>query len=475
MPRAVAASRPNDIARVRVASLRRPVVLAAVALAVAGPATVAGPLATARPLGAAATGQPPGAEDWPLVGGDPAHTGTSPGGARPPYRRAWTAEVAGGPVAGPVAAGGQVVVVGDRSVVALDAVTGDVRWEASRSGGPAGPAAVAGDLVIHGSGEGFAASVVGRALADGRERWRFRTGAAALGGLTADGDRVYVGTRAGEVVALRLTDGDAAWRFRTSGRVETAPAVAEGRVVVVAENFRSGEASVVALEAETGRRAWTFSPEGPSVGASSAAIAGGEVFVGLGDGQVHALDLRTGAERWAVPVLATSFSARAFTAEAVPAAPGDLVISDLAHVYRLDPATGNDRWSFRINELLVRGSPAISDGAVIVGDDDGGLSAISLEDGVRVWRARFGAAPIGSVAVASDRVFAAGLAPDGRVFALETDPAGTLMREVSESELSLPRAVLNFIAAAAAVGAAVFGLFRFVLRLPVAGPAEGEG
>ncbi|HEX2030214.1 MAG TPA: PQQ-binding-like beta-propeller repeat protein, partial [Actinomycetota bacterium] len=322
--------------------------------------------------------------------------------------------------------------------------------------------------------EGFAASIVARRLEDGRERWRFRLGAAVLGGFAADEERVYAGSRAGEVVAVGLEDGEEAWRFRAGGRVETAPAAAEGLVVAVAENYRTGEASVVALEAESGRRAWAFSAPGPDVGASSPAIGRGTVFVGLGDGRVRALDLRTGQERWAAPVLATSLGARAFTPELVPAVPGDLVVADVAHVYRLDAATGEERWSFRISELLFRGGPAVSDGAVLVGDDGGGLSAISLEEGVRVWRADLGPAPLGALAVAADRVFAAGLGRGGRVVALETDDRGALSREASDSELSVGRALLNFIAAAAAVGAVVLVLFRLVLRVRPREPAEAE-
>ncbi|HEX2031260.1 MAG TPA: PQQ-binding-like beta-propeller repeat protein, partial [Actinomycetota bacterium] len=136
MPRPTAGSRsPQRAGAGR--SLAAAVSLAALVLA--GPA-MARPLTTSGALATSLQGAGEGA--WPQVGADAARTGTSSGGAPPPYRRAWTAEVPGGPAAGPVAAGGNVVVVAARAVVALDALTGEARWQAPRSPGPAGPAAL---------------------------------------------------------------------------------------------------------------------------------------------------------------------------------------------------------------------------------------------------------------------------------------------------------------------------------------------
>jgi hypothetical protein len=56
------------------------------------------------------------------------------------------------------------------------------------------------------------------------------------------------------------------------------------------------------------------------------------------------------------------------------------------------------------------------------------------------------------------------LGEEGGVTAFEHDPEGRLLDEVSPTVLFVGRAILNFVAAAAAVGAVILLLFRFALR-----------
>ncbi|MGH2723299.1 MAG: PQQ-binding-like beta-propeller repeat protein [Actinomycetota bacterium] len=446
------------------------------ALAVAlGWAVVAG----ATPTAAQEGDEPP----WPMVGRDAAHGGTLPDGPAPPYREAWRAQVPGGPRGGPVVAGGAVIVVGGSSVAALDAATGETRWQAARSEGPAGPPAVAGDLVVHASGRGERASIVARRVQDGREVWRFFAGGAPLGGPAADGNRVFVGVRTGFVVALDAESGEEAWRFRTKGRLEGSPAVADATVIAVSEDLGDGRATVYALDARSGRRSWAFSPEGVSVGVSSPAVLGETVFVGMGDGQVHALGLASGREIWSHRALAAGFSAQAFASGAVPAAGDDVVISDIATVYRLDPATGNEAWSFRDprwelrrEDLLVAASPIVSGEMVLIGNGSGVVTAIDLGSGVGVWRRDVGDGPIGPMAADPDRAYVVVQGPRGGVVSLEHDPQGALVVEESATLLSPRRAVLNFAAALALVGVVILGLFRYAVPWlgRLRGPAPEE-
>jgi outer membrane protein assembly factor BamB len=405
---------------------------------------------------------------WPMVGRDAARSGTLPGGSAPPYRIAWTAEVPGGPRGGPVVAGGLVIVVGAAGVVALDSGTGETRWEVPRSEGPAGPPAVVGDVVVHTSGRGRRGSIVARALSTGREEWRSFVQAAPVGGIAADEDRVYVGLRSGSVVALETDEGEEAWRFRVKGRLETTPAAADDTVVVVSEDFRAGTATVYGLDAATGSRSWAFSPPGLSVGASSPAIGGATVFVGMGDGQVHALDLESGRERWAVRVLRTGFADPSFAPAAIPAAGEALIVTDIATVYRIDPGTGSGAWSFRDRrwelrpeDLLLAGAPIVVGQAVLIGNGGGVVTAIDLGSGDGVWRQDVGEGPLGPMAADGDRLYAAVQGKRGRVVALEHDPQGSLVPEESATVLSPLRAAVNVAAAMALVGVAVLALFRY--------------
>src|ERR671923_2206479 len=173
------------------------------------PAVLAGAVAGVLVAGPGSAQEP---EPWPMAGRDPAHSATAEG-PDPPYREVWTSDIGlGGPVAGPVVAADVLVVVAAEGVVALDPATGTARWEVDRSDGPAGPAAVLGELVVHASGSGPGASVVARTLGDGREVWQTPVGADVGGGLVVGDGLVYAATAAGEVVALQAETGREEWR-----------------------------------------------------------------------------------------------------------------------------------------------------------------------------------------------------------------------------------------------------------------------
>jgi outer membrane protein assembly factor BamB len=433
--------------------------------------------------GGGASAQPDGRAPWPMAGRDARHSGAAVGPA-PPYRRAWTEPIEfGGPAAGPVVARGAVVVVAVRGVVALDPDRGTVLWEAERSPGPAGPAAVAGDLVVHASGTGSGSALVARRLEDGREVWRAFTDSPVPAGPTVAGGLVYAGTRDGLVLALDVASGEEVWRFEAQGDVETAPAVSGGLVFASSQEDRTGRVTVQAVDAERGGQepAWRFTPQGaPAIPAGAPASDGRSVFVATSDGAIRALGLEGGQEVWTT-------DARDLVSPAqIPAATdGDLLVADRLHLYRLDAATGEERWVYRLADLrplgagrvntLVSSSPAVTGGVVLIGDGSGLVSAVELAGGHRVWRTDVGEGPVGEVAVGAGRLFVVSESEGGDVVALEHNPDGRLLHEVSPTVLFPLRALLNFAAAFVVLTAAILVLFRLALRArggPAAGPPE---
>ena len=429
-------------------------------------------LLVAISLGGDAAARNDSSSPWPMAGRDAVHSGAADGPA-PPYRRAWTRGIGfGGPVAGPVVAGGAVVVVAARGVVALDPDQGTVLWQAERSPGPAGPAAVAGDLVVHATGTGTRSALVARRLGDGREVWRAFTDSPVPSGPTVAGGVVYAGTRDGLLLALDAAEGEERWRFETAGGVETSPAVAQGLVLAASQDGRSGQVTVQAVDAERGGEepAWRYTPQGvSSIPAESPASDGRSVFVASSDGTIRALGLEGGQEVWTA-------DARDIVSPAqIPAAAdGDLVVADRIHLYLLDPGTGEQEWLFRLADLRVladgRGntlsssSPAVTGDTVVIGDASGLVSAVSLRGGLRVWRGDVGDGPVGEVAVGEDLIFVVSESEEGDLVALEHDPDGRLLREVSPTVLFPLRALLNFAAAFVVVTAAILALFRVALR-----------
>jgi eukaryotic-like serine/threonine-protein kinase len=381
----------------------------------------------------------------------------------------------GGPAAGPVVADGAVVIVAERGVLALQPESGEVIWEVPRLEGPAGSPAVAGDLVVHATGSGSGAALVARQIADGREVWRILTGAAPAGGPTAAGDAVFAGTREGLVLAVDAASGEERWRYDTRGLIDAAPAVAEDLVLAVSEDDATGQATLFALDAERGGEeeapVWRFAPQGAaSSPAAPVAVAGDIAVLASSDATVRGFGLAAGGERWSAEMRDLVLAAQ------VPAAPAPdtVVVADRLHLTRLDPATGEHRWTFRLGDFrsldadrvntLMTSSPAVAGETVVIGDAAGLLSAVDMESGHRVWRMDVGTGPVGGVAADGDRVYVATLRRGGSVIALENDPQGRLIDEVSPTVLFPLRAVVNYVLAFAAVAAVILVLFRIVLR-----------
>jgi outer membrane protein assembly factor BamB len=403
---------------------------------------------------------------WPMEGRDARHSGAADGPA-PPYRRAWTARLEGqGPLAGPVVSDGIVVVVGGTSVVALDAATGDVRWDADREVGAAGSPVIAGGLVLYASGQRDTAAVVARRLEGGREEWSTSTETSVAGGIIVEGGQAFAPTRGGEVLALDVRTGDVAWRFDTAGNLGTTPAADQGRVFVLAQSQDFGPTSVHAIDAATGEEEWRFSaPEPVQAFGTSPAVGEGLVVAGMSDGLVHVLEADTGAGRWATEPL-PGWIRQPFGPGTVPAVPGEaapdtVFITGPSRLARLELGSGEERWSYQLEDLLTQLATAISGRHAVIGDASGLVAAVDIDSGLLVWRSRLGSGPVGSVAVAGDRLLVTlDQGDESSVVALEHDPDGALVEETSPSVLNPLWAAVNYLGAALTVGAALWLLAR---------------
>ena len=100
-----------------------------------------------------------------------------------------------------------------------------------------------------------------------------------------------------------------------------------------------------------------------NVGSSSPAVANGVVYVGSLDGNVYALDARTGGLLWSY--------ATGYGVESSPAVANGVVYVGSEYlgtggVYALDASTGALLWSSAITNS-VESSPAVANGIVYVG------------------------------------------------------------------------------------------------------------
>lgn len=134
----------------------------------------------------------------------------------------------------------------------------------------------------------------------GREVWRQETGRALSAGVGVGNGLVLVGTLKGEVLAYRAADGQAAWTTQLSGEVLTPP-VAGGGVVAA----RGNDGRVYLLDAATGKQRWVYSRGVPALVLREPAhllLTDKVLYAGHPGGKLTALALNNGAPLWEVNV-----------------------------------------------------------------------------------------------------------------------------------------------------------------------------
>ena len=257
----------------------------------------------------------------------------------------------------------------------------------------------------------------------GGVKWRFATRSAVRSTPAVTATRVFIGSGDSTLYALDRATGRLIWRFDAGGPVPSSPAVAQGLVIAATLGGR-----IFAVSEATGALRWSMKT-GPSLAknihpagewdlyASSPVITGSSVLIGAGDGNVYALDLTSGKERWRVK---TNGKVRATPS----VRDGVAVVGSFdGRVYAIDVATGKTRWVHHTSgdsidlqkagydRRSIQSTAAIAEGHVFLGSRDDGFYAIDFATGQRKWRQSHG----GSWVVASPA------ARDGKAYVGSSD------------------------------------------------------
>ncbi|HXH00624.1 MAG TPA: PQQ-binding-like beta-propeller repeat protein, partial [Xanthomonadaceae bacterium] len=224
-----------------------------------------------------------------------------------------------------------------------------------------------------------------------------------------------------------------------------APVIGNGLVLV-----RSNDGRVTALDAASGQRRWFWNHVLPSLtvrGHGPVALGPGYVFVGNDDGSISALSIADGAPVWqqavaqaegrteldrmadvdGPPVLggttlyATSYKRQTMAIDApsgrplwtrdnggvggVGLATDRVVVADpLGTVWAIDRAGGSALWQQPLLARRALTAPAVQGDYAVVGDFDGYLHWLKLDNGELAARIRAGGAAIRAQPVVADGV-----------------------------------------------------------------------
>lgn len=277
------------------------------------------------------------------------------------------------------------------TLFALDASSGEVRWQVEKVGGFNSPA-VAYDTV-------YAPATNSRLYAydpaDGSERWQFKADNEARHTAIADG-RVYLGT-SGSVFALDAGTGDELWRtslnrtgnefahgggrllLTVTGGIEAldestgeslwsvdaprslgAPTVTDDVAVVTSP--LQGE--ILGLDVASGDARWRTTPD--SVPSLSAAVADGTLYFATDhDDTILVLDAETGEQRRRLSLDTDGLAHSSVVVVDGVLYVGNYDASDAGSMHALDQATGKQLWEMQTSGP-VSAPPAVVEGTVFV-------------------------------------------------------------------------------------------------------------
>jgi outer membrane protein assembly factor BamB len=222
--------------------------------------------------------------------------------------------------------------------------------------------------------------------------------------------RLFFANGSGSLLALNAATGKRAWTYPTTRCVAATPAVGRYDGGTVYESFlgvhpcnnkNAKDGLLVAVSAGQGQLRWKRKI-GPTE--SSPLLVGTALYVGDWRGRVYDLDARTGSVRWTFRQRGAVKGAVAYSANRVFFGSYD------GHVYALNAKTGRLLWRAQADVRLFGGSqfystPAVAYGRVYIGSTDHKVYSFGAATGKRRWSYATGGYVYGSPSVWDNRVY----------------------------------------------------------------------
>ena len=308
-----------------------------------------------------------GATNWPMFRGNPSLTGVSEAVLPAKLTTAWTYKT-GGPVKSSAAIGNEQVFIGsgDGNLYALDLQSGKKRWAFKTEGAVESSPLLLDGVVFVGSSDGalYANST------DGKPLWKYMTGDRILGSpnylKTTNGTRIIIGGYDYKLHCVDAATGKSNWVYETGNYINGSPAVFAGKTV-----FGGCDALLHVLSLANGEKVKEV--EAGAYIAASVAIKDNRAYVGHYENEFLCIDLEKGTNLW-------TFRDKNFAYFSSPAVTEDKVLfgGRDKYLHCVNRADGKQIWSFPTRGK-VDSSPAVIDGKIVIGADDGMVYAFGTD------------------------------------------------------------------------------------------------
>ena len=239
----------------------------------------------------------------------------------------------------------------------------------------------------------FVGSVGGYAYAfdamTGRLVWQIGSGGMYKCSFCAFENRLYIGNTDNILRCVDAQTGRLVWTYDTGNDLDSSPCVIDGKLYIAGEN-----GYVRCLNPHTGELIWkTFVGgigEGSLLGSNgsetSPAVVDGALYGATYDGELYCLDIATGAKRWVANTGDDTDASITVAGDFLYAA-AEEKSSYLICFSRTD---GREVWRYGGNALGYWSTPAVADGRVHVGGEDGVLHTIDAGTGKALWTFKTG-------------------------------------------------------------------------------------
>ena len=223
-------------------------------------------------------------------------------------------------------------------------------------------------------------------LSTGAQRWHHDSKLRLSGGPGAGDGLVVAGSLEGEVIALDATDGHEKWTAKVNNEILSAPAIGGGMVFV-----HSNDGRVTAFDAETGARRWFHSVDAPALtvrGTGGITLGPGILFVGGDNGTLTAMNMNDGNVLWSTPVAEPEGRSEL---ERMADVDGEAVLEGTTlfatsyknHTTAIDGPSGQVMWASEHGGARGLG---LSNSAVVVADKGGNVVGLDKNSGGSLWQ-----------------------------------------------------------------------------------------
>ncbi|MBI5642407.1 MAG: PQQ-binding-like beta-propeller repeat protein [Deltaproteobacteria bacterium] len=365
----------------------------------------AGILALAAGLGFAAP-KDSSAENWPMFLKSQTHSSSIEKAPLPPLTLKWTFKTKGPVYSSPAVYNGTIFIGShDKNLYAINAATGEALWSFPTEGEILSSPAVSDNMVFFGSKD---KKVYALDAQSGKLIWKYETGAGIMTSPVVAEGNVFIASNDLYLYAFNVENGKRAWRMRLpdyekySG-VYASPAYADGSVFIAGKN-----GIIYSSSAKSGGRNWSARTE--SAIYSSPVIREGALYVASLNRTFYAIDVKTGKIIWR-----KQLDADMIIASPVVTKDSIYVAFKSGHIKSYGRTGGNEIADFKLPSEI-SSTPVIGgNGIIYCAGEDGFLYALDIKTGAISWKYQTGGGIHSSPAVLEGAVYVG--SEDGNVYA----------------------------------------------------------